>query len=399
MGSLLSIAFGPVLWLMVGQTILTLSHPANAASVAPSYGLTDLGDLGATAGGPFFPRYISQGNQVVGVGPTGVPDEYAAYSSVGGAPMQRLDGLLANGAAFAVNSAGVIVGQSESGGTTIATRWDGGIASAIPGLSGPNNSAGAINDAGQIAGWMDAPTGGAVAYRITNGVLEPFGNLGGRVSDINGMNAAGRFVGNSETAAGGFTSFRAFVSDETSLSLIDLGLLEPGHTASLAFGINDLGTVIGTSNLFIPSPFTFTAQGFIWQNGVMTEIERPIGYDILSPSGINNENVVVGRIVESAFGGRSEAWIYDGTLQLLTPRLDAAHLGWQITNAWEINDAGFIAAEAIDPGGVTRNVLLTPIPEPGTALLMGLGIAGLSAAGRRIRDPRGRHGERRRAKE
>ena len=333
------------------------------------YSVTDLGNLGATSDGPFFPRYITDSNQVVGVSPTATAGQFLAYSSLNGATMTSLGGLGGNSVAFAANNSGVVVGQSENAGFTTATRWINGVPTSVAGLAGPNNSAGGINNSGQIAGWMDATTGGAVAYRLTGSSLENFGNLGGTVTDINGMNSSGRFVGNSETAGGGFGSFRAFASSPATNSLINLGLLDPAHTASLAFGINDAGTVIGSSNFFSFAPFTFTSQGFMWTNGVMTEIPRPDGYELLTPSGINNAGTVVGNITPNAFSSDSEGWLYDGKkLHLLTEHLDPSYLGWQITNGWEINDRGFIAAEAVDVGGTTRNVLLSPVKLQATLL-------------------------------
>jgi uncharacterized membrane protein len=362
------------LW-VAGIPLLCASLTA-AAQIAPAYTVTDLGNIGATEGGPFFPRYISPNNQVVGVGPTGTPGEFSAFSSTGGAAMSNIGGLVGNSVAFAVNSSGVIVGQTESAGVTTATRWVGGVAAAVPGLSGPNNSAGGINESGQIAGWMDAPQGGAVAYRLSGSTLQSFGNLGGAVSDINGMNASGRFVGNSETSAGGFGSFRAFLSDDSTSSLIDLGVLDRSHTASLAFGVNDANTVIGTSNIFRLEPsFVFKAFGFIWKDGAMTAIPGPAGYEIVSPSGINNSDLIVGQAATDVFAPASEGWIYDGAkLVMLDELLAPPYAGWNITNAWEINDAGFIAAEALDPDGVARVVLLSPVPEPSTLLLLAIGI-------------------------
>jgi len=370
---------------MIGKCLLAFVITVAAtngvlAGVAPAYTITDLGNLGATGGGPFFPRYINENNQVVGVGPTGAPGgAFSAYSSLNGSPMTNIGGLGGNSVGFAVNNAGVIVGQSESAGVTTGTRWIGGVPAAVPGLAGPNNAVGGINNFGQIAGWMDAPSGGAVAYRLTGTTLENFGNLGGLVSDINGMNAEGRFVGNSQTAAGGFTSFRAFISSATGNSLIDLGVLGGSDNISLAFGINDAGVVIGTSSFFQPAPFVFTSRGFKWENGVMSEIPRPAGFEVLSPSGINNAGVVVGRVTPDAFSSADSAFIHaDGQLQFLTDLLVPSLAGWRITNGWEINDGGFIAAEAVDPSGVVRNVLLNPIPEPAAFVWVVMGVAGLA---------------------
>jgi hypothetical protein len=132
----------------------------------------------------------------------------------------------------------------------------------------------------------------------------------------------------------------------------------------------------------VPS-FVFKSFGFVWKNGVMTNIPGPAGYEIVSPSGISNDGLIVGRIAVDAFAAGSEGFIYDGTsMVLLDNLLTPSFASWDITNAWEINDAGFIAAEAIDPNGVARVVVLTPVPEPTTLSLLLAG-AGLLALRRR----------------
>ena len=57
--------------------------------------------------------------------------------------------------------------------------------------------------------------------------------------------------------------------------------------------------------------------------------------------------------------------------------------GWQLASALGISaDGNAIAGYGINPSGQTE-AFIAVIPEPGTALLMGLGLAGLAGVKRR----------------
>ena len=68
-------------------------------------------------------------------------------------------------------------------------------------------------------------------------------------------------------------------------------------------------------------------------------------------------------------------WSADqGMVDLNDLVLDAA--GWQMQRARSINDQGQVLANALNASGQVRAVLLSPVPEPSTALML---LAGLLA--------------------
>lgn len=66
---------------------------------------------------------------------------------------------------------------------------------------------------------------------------------------------------------------------------------------------------------------------------------------------------------------------------LLDPELGS---GWNVIDAVGINEFGQIVGSARSDTLGFRAVLLSPVPEPATALLMVLGSIGLSAMRRRL---------------
>jgi hypothetical protein len=92
-------------------------------------------------------------------------------------------------------------------------------------------------------------------------------------------------------------------------------------------------------------------------------------------TGINNSNQVVGTAVVRAI-----SWNEADGLVYLQDRLDASGAGWTLGTATGINDAGYIIATAARAGSnVSWAVVLTPVPEPGTAVAGIVVLAALTA--------------------
>jgi probable HAF family extracellular repeat protein len=131
-----------------------------------------------------------------------------------------------------INDAGLVVGTSyTSGGGFI---WSNGSVRFIG-----NFAPTAINEAIQLAGSISTPTGQRAAL-WQDGVVRDLGTLGGARSIAYGINDLGQVVGMSLNAAG---KERAFLWDGT--SMINLGTL--GGTASRAYAINRAGRIVGES--------------------------------------------------------------------------------------------------------------------------------------------------------
>jgi probable HAF family extracellular repeat protein len=210
----------------------------------------------------------------------------------------------------------------------------------------------------------------AVRYSITD-----LGTLGGGASYARGINDAGQVVGMSETASG---ESHAFVTVNGEMT--DLGTLGGRH--SFALDINDAGQVVGWSS--IPSPHDESSvfdelHAFVTVNGEMTDLGT-LGGGYSEAYDINNAGQVVGWSLTAR--GETHAFVtVDGVMTDLNVLLDPADAAvWTLREAIAINDAGQIAATGMIDG-LSRAVLLTPVPLPAAVWLMGsalLGLVGLS---------------------
>jgi probable HAF family extracellular repeat protein len=119
-------------------------------------------------------------------------------------------------------------------------------------------------------------------------VLRDFG--GTRSNIAFAINHSGQIVGKVRKADDTTYVAALWQPDGT---LINLGIL-PGDFAAFATGINDLGEVVGNN---YDSSFNWS-HGFIWQNGVMTDLNKLIPGDsnlfVISASNINERGQISG---------------------------------------------------------------------------------------------------------
>jgi len=133
---------------------------------------------------------------------------------------------------------------------------------------------------------------------------------------------------------------------------------DPGHIVTSA--LNDLGQVVG--GLF--------TNAFMWQDGVMTSL-GPSGGTYSFAEGINNAGQIVGR--SSIAQGPLRAFIFEnGQMIDLNSRVVDLSEWEYLSSASDINESGQIVGFGRLRGGFSDNevFLLTPIPEPSSALLL-----------------------------
>lgn len=349
-------------------SLLTLLAPFESAQAAPPvFSITTFNIVG-----DFESSYIgglnAQGD-VVGSGGSS-ENGWAAFVYSGG----TLTVLPQEGtfdSATAINDGGQIVGPIAF----VPSRYNSGSNTWTPLSSDPDvTDVYAINNSGVSVGQIYTENGRqALRYNadgsITNlGTLRADGTGGSCAVDIN---AAGAMVGCSDTED--FETHAVLFTDDG--TIIDLGTLAGPTGYSEAYGINDLGQIVGQS-----SNAQDEIRGFIWTEGLFTEIGILGDYEYSEAYGINNLGHAVGRL--ATYDGYSETGFYfDGTTlwdlaDLIQGGLAGAGLS-SIFNATAINDAGQIIGDGFDLEGNRVAFLLNVVPEPSTWALLIFGGIGL----------------------
>lgn len=327
----------------------TITSLGNAEFATDAFALNSGGDAAVTTYGPGIAA-IAQGinDQGLIAGTT--------FSQSGAQATLWYDGQAwaagnFSGSSYAtdVNNAGQVVG-SAGGRAFIAQNGRANVFGEV--LGGLSSTANAVNESGAAVGTVQKNWHQSRGYIWYNGQTQWIGTLGGNSSYAIDINNAGQTAGHAQTATGWL---HAFVYQDG--HMLDLGTL--GGSMSYAYGINNGGDVVG---------YSWRADGtlgaFLWMNGVMIDLAG---------------------LIEGADG-------------------------WQITEAYAINDAGQIAGtgyfngvrtafrlEPIAQAAAAPNLFSTAalsdpqaleasaVPEPSYALLILFGLVGVFVT-RRLRN-------------
>jgi len=324
-----------------------------------------------------------------------------------------------------INNAGQVVGEfRDDAGNDHAFLWQNGGITDLGTLGGAYgmqsvDSARAINNSGQVVGVAHGADGVGHAFIWRNGLMSPLGELPG-VSNLVGYNASLANAINSNGQAAGYASapagpgsWRQYPVMWNNGEMVDLSPAFPGglNTFAEATDINDSAQVVGYA---LPPP---GAHGFLWKNGVVTDLGALPGANQSYALAVNNAGQVVG--YSWAYDGPDHAYFWqDGLMSPLallpggqgTIARDINNLGqivgadmshravlweggaiwdlndlvpddsgWTLRDARAINDLGQIVGWGIINGN-SHAFLLTPVPEPATLSLLALG--GLAMLGR-----------------
>jgi probable HAF family extracellular repeat protein len=313
------------------------AHPRPGFLWTPGEGMRNLARLAGTDG--FDPRAINDFGRIAGSARVDdVIFQPVLWDAARGVVVLTPPGSPLLGEALDISNTDLAVGWVRDGvGPERAFVWD-----SVNGMRDLNTLAGisnferaaAINDSGQVAGeTIVNGNSHAVIWDPIDGLLDLTTGIFGFTSDINNHGAV---VG--WTDFGVVDRVHAFLYQSGEMT--DLGALR--RSRSYALALNDVGQVVGQA---------VAGQGI------------PLG------------------------------WFYDGDQMWNLNRLIDQSLGWIIVSADDINDAGQIVATARrrhDPFPDHEYILLLdpisghpPLAEPGTLLLLALGLLGLGVTQRK----------------
>jgi len=219
-----------------------------------------------------------------------------------------------NGEAVSINDNGDVTGANYDGFETVkAVQWDaGGPPKEIPNpFGGYSSNAFAINNPGDIVGWMSE----SFNLFVLRGFLQPAGGK----------------------------------------SIVDLGNL--GGTNVIAYDISDDSLVVGRS-----STITGAFRPFLWQQGSgMTDLGS-LGGSFAAARGINHSAQVVGHSLIPTSTGLSDsrAFIWESGVMEDLNDLIPGDSGWLLLEARDINTSGEIVGIGLNSSGAERGFLLTP---------------------------------------
>ncbi|MEN6450687.1 MAG: PEP-CTERM sorting domain-containing protein [Thermoguttaceae bacterium] len=358
--------------------LVTLWTGFTGVACGTQYVVTDLGTLGGTASQA---SGINAKGQIVGLSTTAAGPQHAFLFS--GGKMTDLGTLGGDSAATGVNDNGQVVGYSAtSAGATHAFLYDKGSMNDLQ-PSGGESYAAAINAQGQIVGHRSA-NGVTSAFLYSGGTITTLGSFSG-ASFATGINGAGQVAMYAASAPMSANYHSYLRSGET---MTDLGMID-GSWWSLTSAVNAKGQVVGWGG----SAEFYNEHAYLYSNGAMKDLGTLSGCARSQATGINTAAQVVGfsySLADDSSRVGQHAFVYtNDTMTDLNSLIDVAS-GWTLEAATAINDLGQIAGYGVSPSGQEHAFLLTPVPEPSTAVLLGVGVCLLACVWRRRGDHRRR---------
>jgi hypothetical protein len=341
-----------------GYTVVPIPAPTGTTIV----GLSSINDSGQVVG------YVGS----VAIGFIGSPSGSVVIPPPPGWSILSLTGL---------NNSGQITGALFNSNLSLSQVFIGtsSSATAIPVLPGWTYSYGwAVNDNGQVAG-----SGGISFFSSRQAFVGTSSGVTLIPLPAGWTSSSGNVINRNGQVAGwvkNVTTYGVFVGTTAGSSVIPT----PAGWINLnATGINDSGQVVGTGGIGA------NVQAFFYNGSTSIPIPLPQGAANSYTSGyqsvLNNSGTVVG---SSDAGG----WIWSSTLGtvLLNTQVPA---GWNVLDAYGINNAGVIAAQVTFKGGPLQYVELVPAvpttPAPSTLTLVVIAASGVAiwAAFRSTRKP------------
>ena len=228
-----------------------------------------------------------------------------------------------------------------------------------------------INNKGQIVGSNQAaPNDPQYAFLWKNGAVQYIGAVGGTDSQGVAVNKQGEVVGSAQNA------------QQTWIGMVYSGGQSEALPIEIAYGLNSLGQIVGSSNVPPPAPHVMESTAAqLYQDGTVTNLDSLGGY-ISAAFGINDRGEIVGY---SDTGPDTtsplHAFLYrDGKMT------DLGTFGGQNSDAVAINSHGVITGAADVPPTSTTTPEHAFIYRSGRMIDLGVVGSDVSSSGAAIND-------------
>lgn len=325
------------------------------AKICPCFSAEAINDHGMLAGNLFAPNderhgFFFDGRSVIDIGLLGIGGEVTQISEM--------------------NNLGQIVGYSSD--ANIRQHgfiYHEGVMTDIGTLGGEFSLAADINDAGIVVGFASSREYTERPVIMIDGRMRDLGTFGGEFGQALAINELNEIVGWTWNTSRQCRPFH-WTEDE---GMTDLGIL--GGLFGSAQDVNDHGDIVGESDIDEQLYGQALNRAVLWRGGqiidlgVLPNAGKPglFGPELVNTAAIaiNNQGQIIGNSWPAVdhFG----AWIRnaddDGAMTSLTERLTRDSAGWGITQAHDINDAGWIVGVGRFNGGNYEAVLLVPVIE------------------------------------